>query len=113
MLQIATCEPFCNKIHGGNNTENFIVIYSYDPYDFYTNTWVCELKFYMKKLRASINSNEIVHENIRNYNKVLSKYNNIQLVEIITDSQNRELCILHTYKLNIFKRIWKNKHNLH
>jgi len=113
MLQLATCEPFCNQIHGGSPTNSFIVVYSYEPYDFYNQSWVCELKYYMKQLRASINIKSLVHENIRNYTKVLNKYNNMQLVEIVTDAENRELCVLHTYKLNIFKRIWKNKHNLH
>ena len=113
MLQLATCEPLCTQIHGYPSSGSFIVIYSYEPYEFYNNTWKCELKFYMKQLNALIHVKSLVHDNIRNYNAVLNKYNNIQLVEIITDAHNRELCILHTYKINIFKRIWKKKHNLH
>jgi hypothetical protein len=112
MLELATCEPFCTQIHGGQSRGSYIVIYSYTPYEFYNNTWVCELKFYMKQLNALSNVNTLVHENIRNYNKVLRKCNNMQLVEIIMEGE-RELCILHTYKINIFKRIWKKKHNLH
>ena len=106
-LELATCEPYFNSIHGGNNMDGFIVIYSYTNEEFYENLWKDELKIYMKRLFGLIRYREFIHPNIRNYNIILRHFNHLQLVEIIIDNTNRETCILHTYKMNIFKRIWK------
>jgi hypothetical protein len=106
-LQLATCEPYFNSIHGGNDIDGFMVIYSYLTEEFYENIWIDELKIYMKRLYALLRVQHLSHSNIRNYNIIIRHMNKIQLVEIITDDTNRETCILHTYKINIFKRIWK------
>lgn len=107
MLQLATCEPYFNEIHGGTVVNTYIVIYSYSTDEFYNNDWIDELAFYMKKLKRQITNKE--HNIIRNYPDVLQKCNKINLVEIVTDNYGRELCIIHTYKINIIKRLWKKK----
>jgi hypothetical protein len=106
-LQLATCEPYFDYIHSGTNTDNFIVIYSYTVDEFYDDDWIEELHYYMKQLFLTIKHSKIKHPIIQNYNIILRHFNKMQLVEIITDSTNRETCILHTYKINIFKKIWK------
>jgi hypothetical protein len=107
MLQLATCEPYFNQIHGGTSVNTYIVIYSYTPDEFYNNEWVDELAFYMKRIKRSITNKP--HNNILNYPVVLNNCNKMNLVEIILDNYNRELCIIHTYKINIIKRLWKKK----
>lgn len=106
-LDIATCEPYFNVIHGGNIMNGFMVIYSYTVDEFYENIWKDELKIYMKKLYGLVHIRNLVHDSIRNYNIIIRHLNRLQLVEIIRDDTNRETCILHTYKINIFKKIWK------
>jgi hypothetical protein len=107
MLELATCEPYFSQIHSGNEYNGFIVIYSYSLDEFYENTWKEELKRYMRRLVSIIKTRNYKHLVIENYGIVLCKLNTIQLVEIVTDDSNREMCILHTYKINIFKKIWK------
>jgi hypothetical protein len=106
-LELATCEPYFDYIHSGTNTDGFMVIYSYTVDEFYDDDWIEELHYYMKQLYSTIRHSKIKHPIIKNYNIILRHFNKMQLVEIITDSTNRETCILHTYKINIFKKLWK------
>ena len=107
MLELATCEPYFSQIHSGNEYNGYIVIYSYSLDEFYENTWKEELKRYMRRLVSIIKTRNYKHLVIQNYGVILCKLNTIHLVEIVTDDTNREMCILHTYKINIFKKIWK------
>ena len=109
MLQLATCEPYFNNIHGGDSINGFVVIYSYLIEEFYLNEWIDDLVFYLTCLFKKINKYDLKHDIIRNYYQVLNKSKQIHLVEII-DVDGRDTCILHTYKMNIFKRLWKKKH---
>jgi hypothetical protein len=52
---------------------------------------------------------DIDHDVIRNYPVVLANCNKINLVEIVVDNYGRDLCIIHTYKINIIKRLWRKK----
>ena len=106
-LELATCEPYFNSLHGGKNMDGFMVLYSYSNEEFYENIWKEELTLYMKRLYSLIRHRNLIHPNIRNYNIIIRHFNHLQLVEIIQDDTHRDACILHTYKINIFKRIWK------
>ena len=106
-LELATCEPYFDYIHSGNISDGFMVIYSYNLEEFYENVWKEELRIYMKTLFSLIRRHNLLHPTIQNYNIVIRHFNKLQLVEIVTDDTNREMCILHTYKINIFKKIWK------
>ena len=106
-LELATCDPYFDFIHRGENMNGFMVIYSYSNEEFYENVWKDELKIYMKHLCSLIRTRNLIHTDIRNYNIIIRHFNKLQLVEIITDNTNRDTCILHTYKISIFKRIWK------
>jgi hypothetical protein len=104
MLSLATCVPQ-SHIHGCSS-DNFIVIYGYDLDEFYDNGWKSETKFYLKHVK------NINHSTIRNYKKVIKKISEkMQLVEIFRVN-NVDLCILHTYKINIIKRLWKKYYYL-
>ncbi len=108
MLQLATCEPYFNELHGGAPVNTYMVIYSYTTDEFYNNDWIDELKFYMRSLNRKIENKE--HNVIRNYPNIVKNCNKLNLVESVVDNYGRELCIIHTYKINIIKRLWKKKH---
>ena len=100
MLSLATCVPHTNSVHG-EQSDNFIVMYSYELDEFYSNEWKGDTKFYIKQVK------NITHETIRNYKKVLKNISEkIQLVEIFRIN-NIDFCVIHTYKINIIKRKWK------
>jgi len=100
-LSLATYEPYNSEIHGGTDNGELIVIYDYNLGEFYSNSWKSELKFYKKQMNYRNRS----HPLLRNYHKILKK-SNIELVQIC-EVDNVMYCILHTYKINILKRIWK------
>jgi len=109
MITLATCELYSSFIHGANPDGTspegeYIIIYDYP--DLCTD-WYSETKYYKKKILKCIQRNQINHP-IRNYLK-LNKKTIMHLIEKYTDHTGRELCILHTYKMNLFKRIWKKK----
>ena len=105
MFELATCEPYNSLLHGGEDNGHFIVIYSYDLDEFYgSNLWKSETSFYFKKLRNK------EHLSIQNYKTVIRNISTkMQLVEIFREN-GVELCIIHTYKINILKRRWKKKY---
>lgn len=104
-LSLATYEPYYSMIHGGTDTGKLLVIYDYSLDEFYQNSWKGELKFY-KKQNLSLTQNKI-HPIVRNYHKIMKK-SKMEIVEIY-ESNNVMYCVLHTYKINILKRRWKNK----
>ena len=98
MLSLATCVPQ-SYIHG-ETSDNYIVIYGYDLDEFYSNEWKAETKFYIKHVKN-------INHPIRNYKKIIKNISEkMQLVEIFRVN-DVDVCILHTYKINIFKRLWK------
>jgi len=98
-LSLATYEPYNSVIHGGEDKGELLVIYDYNLGEFYNNSWKSELKFYKKMNHIK------THPLLRNYNKIFKK-SNIQLVKI-SELDNIAYCVLHTYKINIFKRKWR------
>jgi len=105
-ISLATYEPHYSMIHGGTDKGELLIIYDYSLNEFYNNIWKSELKFY-KKQNLSL-TREKVHPLLRNYHKIMKK-SNMQLVEIY-EVDNVMYCILHTYKINILKRRWRNRH---
>ena len=104
MFDLATCEPYNSLIHGGNDNGHFIVIYQYSPEEFFEYNWKTETSFYFKHIRNK------QHNDIQNYKKVIQNISTkMQLVEIFREN-NVELCVIHTYKINILKRRWKKKY---
>ncbi len=100
---LATYEPYNSIVHGNIDNGQLLVIYQYHLDEFYNNSWKSELKFYKKQMRIKIGNRD--HSLIRNYNKIIKK-SNIELVEIC-EVNNIMYCVLHTYRINIFKKIWK------
>lgn len=104
-LTLATYEPHYSMIHGGTDKGELLVIYDYSLDEFYRNAWKSELKFY-KKQNLSLTRNKF-HPIICNYAEIMKK-SKIELVEIY-EIDNAIYCILHTYKINILKRRWRNR----
>lgn len=109
-MEVAITEPHFYAIHGGQQSiPHHMVVYSYSLEEFYDNLWQDEYKVSYRNIRRI--AHRVPHDMLRNYKYHLDKHVDLQLVKIYNDTSNRELCILHTYKLNIFKRIWRNRRN--
>lgn len=107
-MEIAIAEPHFYGIHGGQQSiPHYIVVYSYSVDEFYDNLWADEYKVAFRNIRRV--AHQIPHDIIRNYKYHLDKHVKLELVKIYEDDQQRSLCILHTYKLNLFKRIWRKR----
>lgn len=115
-MEIVISEPQFHLIHGGiRSTNQYMVVYSYSLNEFYHNEWKEDFEFYHKNLVKKLNDNHYTdHDLIRNYREGIKKQKLFQLhlAEIIEDERHNQTCILYTYRLNIFKRIWR-KHRHH
>ena len=107
-MEVAITEPYFYASHGGTESiPHHMVVYSYSVDEFYDNLWADEYKVAFRNIRRL--AHRVSHDRIRQYKYHLDKHVNIQLVQIYQDEQRRDLCILHTYKLNLFKRIWRKR----
>lgn len=107
-MEIAIAEPYFCGIHGGSKSiPHYIVVYSYSLEEFYNQEWQDDYKVVLREVRQMAHRLP-PHDLIREYKYNLNRHIRLNLVQIYRDSENRELCILHTYKLNLFKRIWRN-----
>jgi hypothetical protein len=113
-MEISISEPHFYLTHGGNSSKDkYMVVYSYTLDEFYNLEWRDEFKFYHNSLVHKLNENhDIQHDIIRNYREGIKKKKmfQINLVKIFEDDNRVQTCILYTYRLNIFKRIWKRKY---
>jgi hypothetical protein len=107
-MEIAISEPYFHGIHGGEKSiPHYIVVYSYTIDEFFNNEWQDDYKVVLRNVRQIAHRLPFQHDLIGAYKYNLNKHVQLNLVQIYRDSENRDLCILHTYKLNIFKRIWR------
>jgi hypothetical protein len=92
----------------------FTLIKEYYLKEFYDNIWVDEIKMKRNKLLELIHISNYIHPLIRNYSEIVKKKMfHIHLVKKYKEIETgNEYVVLHTYKLNIFKRIWRKKHNM-
>lgn len=115
-MEIVISEPHFHLIHGGiRSYDKFMVVYSYNLDEFYHYTCKEEFEFYYKNLVKKLNDFHYTeHDLIRNYREGIKKQKlfGLNLARIIEDENHNQYCILYTYRLNIFKRIWRNKRNL-
>jgi hypothetical protein len=108
-MELAIAEPHFYGIHGGQQSiPHYMTVYSYSVDEFYDNVWKDDYKVAFRNIRRM--AHRLPHDTIRNYKYHLDKHVNMQLVQIYQDAERRELCILHTYKLNLFKRLWRKWH---
>ncbi len=106
MYSLATYEPYYSLVHGQADNGKLIVIYEYSLDEFYDNEWKSELKLYKRNILKKTVTH--THPLLRNYHKIMKK-STIELVEMKEESDGTAYCILHTYKINILKRIWRKK----
>lgn len=112
-MEIAIVEPHFHLVHGGIRSMNqYMVVYSYNLSEFYNNEWKEDMEFYHKNLIKKLNDNHYTdHDLIRHYKELIKKKKlyQLHLTKIIEDERHNQTCILYTYRLNIFKRVWRNK----
>ena len=109
-MELAISEPYFYGLHGGDKSKpHFMVVYGYTLQEFYDNEWRDELKTVVRHIKMRVASLHLDHDLLRNYKELirLNKIIKLNLVQIVIENE-RHLCILHTYKLNIFKRKWRN-----
>jgi hypothetical protein len=111
-MELAISEPYFYGIHGGDQSiPQFMVVYSYTLQEFYDNEWKDEIKTVVKHTKRRVAGLYLDHDLLRNYKELirLNKIIKLNLVQIVIEN-GRYLCILHTYKLNLFKRRWIKLH---
>ena len=111
-MELAISEPYFYGIHGGDQSlSQFMVVYSYTLQEFYDNEWKDEIKTVVKHTKRRVAGLYLDHDLLRNYKELirLNKIIKLNLVQIVIEN-GRYLCILHTYKLNLFKRRWIKLH---
>lgn len=107
-MELAIAEPHFYGIHGGaSSIPHYMVLYSYDREEFYNNVWQDDYKESFRQIRSFIHQTPHAHDLIRTYKYHMDKHIRLQLVKTYQDEQGRSLCSLHTYKLNLFKRLWR------
>jgi hypothetical protein len=109
-MEIAISEPHFYGIHGGTKSiPHYMVVYSYTLDEYFNHEWQDDYKVVLRNVRQSAHRLPFQHDLIRAYKYNIGSHVSLNLVQIYRDSENRDLCILHTYKLNIFRRIWRNR----
>ena len=110
-MEVAIAEPYFYLTHGGEKSiPHYMVVYSYSVDEFYNNEWQDDYKVAFREIRN--HAHRLPHDLIQNYKYHLNQHVRLQLVQIYQDSDRRDLCILHTYKLNLFKRMWRKRRAL-
>lgn len=108
-MEVAIAEPYFYAIHGETRSiPHYMVVYTYSLEEFYDMYWQDDLKFAIRHARNI----HFTHDLLRTYKYFISRHIKLHLVEVYRDDQGRDLCILHTYKLNLFKRIWRKRRQL-
>lgn len=107
---ISLVEPHI-QFNGQDIKNVFVSIQEYSILDFYENRWVDQIKHKRNKLLEILILNQYQHPLIRNYLELIKKrFYHLHLVQKYKD-ETSEYVVLHTYKLNIFKRKWRNNRN--
>lgn len=112
-MMIAISEPHYYFLHGGDKSiPHHMVVYSYTNEEFFNEEWKDDYNLAFRESFRRITNVAFEHDIIYCYNSKFTRFFSLNLVEIYEDQVGRQLCILHTYKLNIFKRIWRKKHRI-
>lgn len=107
-MELAIAEPYFYAIHGGNvSIPHYLVVYTYSLDEFYDMYWQDDLKHALRTARHV--AHQCPHDLLGTYKYFIAEHVRLHLVEVFRDEQGRDLCILHTYKLNVFKRIWRRR----
>ena len=107
-MELAIAEPYFYAIHGETSSiPHYLVVYTYSLDEFYDFYWLDDLKFALRNARRI--AHDTPHDLLRTYKYFIAQHIQLHLVQLYQDERGRDLCILHTYKLNLFKRIWRKK----
>jgi hypothetical protein len=112
-MLLALTEPHFYLHHGGEHSEpHFISVWQYNLDEFYDDVWKEDQRFHLMNL---VQLPLHLHDLLRNYAEGIKKKRllSLNLIEEIDASEDGPAyCVHHTYKINIFKRIWRSKHTI-
>ena len=111
-MKLALCEPHFFRIHGESTSNGkYLCVYDYDLCQFYNDGWKDDLEFHWDNLVDVLQKKRFNHDLLRNYRKGIRTKTLLQLhlVETQTHANGSIYCVLHTYKLNLFKRMWRKR----
>jgi hypothetical protein len=111
-MKLALCEPHFYKVHGGSKSNGkYLCVYEYDLAQFYNDEWKGDKAFHWENLVNELVHKRFNHDLLRNYRKGIRTKSllNLHLVETQTDPIGGIYCVQHTYKLNLFKRLWRKR----
>jgi hypothetical protein len=114
-MEVAITEPHFHGLHGGDaSTPQFMTVYTYSLEEFYNMDWQDEYKFVHHVTRKKVDRMASEHDLIRGYRQQmnLGKLVKLNLVKTYEDADGVLFSILFTYRINLFKRLWKKFHTL-
>ena len=100
-LQLAITMPHCKLLHGGPTVHpGFITLYSYTLDEFYDGDWLDDMDYDSTPPSTKMRLEQFKKKGLWAMN----------LVRQYRSADGVDLSVLYTYRLNLFKRIWRNKH---
>jgi hypothetical protein len=114
-MEVAITEPHFHGLHGGDaSTPQFMTVYTYSLEEFYNMDWQDEYKFVHHVTRKKVDRMASEHDLIRGYRQQMNLGNlvKLNLVKTYEDTDGVMFSILFTYRINLFKRLWKKFHAL-
>jgi len=114
-MEVAITEPHFHALHGGvSSTPQFMTVYTYSLDEFYNMDWQDEYKVVHHTTRKKVDRMAIEHDYIRDYRRQMDRGNlvKLNLVKTYEDAQGVMFSVLFTYRINLFKRLWRKVHRL-
>jgi hypothetical protein len=114
-MEVAITEPHFHGLHGGQfSTPQFMTIYTYSLEEFYNMDWQDEYKMIHHTTRKKVDRIAFEHDCIRDYKRQMDRGNlvKLNLVKTYEDSSGVLFSVLFTYRINLFKRLWRKIHAL-
>jgi hypothetical protein len=112
-MEVAITEPHFHGLHGGQvSTPQFMTVYTYSLDEFYNMDWKDEYKIVHQTTRKKVDRMAFEHDCIRDYRRQMDRGNlvKLNLVKTYEDAQGVMFSILFTYRINLFKRLWRKVH---
>jgi hypothetical protein len=109
-MEVAITEPHFHGLHGGYaSTPQFMTVYTYSLDEFYNMDWQDEYKIVHHTTRKKVDRMGFEHDCIRDYRRQMDRGNlvKLNLVKTYEDDQGIMFSILFTYRINLFKRLWR------
>jgi len=114
-MEVAITEPHFHGLHGGQvSSPQFMTVYTYSLDEFYNMDWQDEYKLVHHTTRKKVDRLAFEHDRIRGYREQMDRGNlvKLNLVKTYEDESGVMFSVLYTYRINLFKRLWRKFHAL-